>query len=37
MDFAAFPLAPENDRVDALPGGVVYRDHPVSLDPDEGN
>lgn len=35
MDFAVFPLASEGGRVESLLGGVVYRDHPVSLDPDE--
>jgi hypothetical protein len=35
MDFAVFPLAPAGGRVEALLGGVVYREHPVSLDPDE--
>ncbi len=35
MDFAVFPLARAGGRIEALLGGVVYRDHPVSLDPDE--
>jgi len=35
MDLAVFPLAPEGGRIEALLGGVVYREHPVSLDPDE--
>lgn len=35
MDLAVFPLAAASGRIEALLGGVVYRDHPVSLDPDE--
>ncbi len=35
MDFAVFPLAPEGGRVEALLGGVVYREHPASFEPDE--
>lgn len=35
MDFAVFPLAQEGGRVEAPITGVVYREHPVSLDPDE--
>lgn len=35
MDLAAFPLAAAGGRIEALIAGVVYRDHPVALDPDE--
>jgi len=34
-DLAVFPLAPEGGRVEALLGGVVYREHPASFEPDE--
>ncbi len=35
MDLAVFPLAPAGGRIEALLGGVVYREHPVSHEPDE--
>ena len=35
MDFAVFPLAAASGRIDAMVAGVVYREYPASLDPDE--